>query len=235
MSRQAIRPSSSSRANRRSSAAGMSSRIASADPISSPPAADEKRAAQRGRFHNPGESIFRRAGITPPGVRGMLAAASTQGPVPLVIDHIPADFPGGALQIAGTASDAVSWLGASFTPDERAAIERKRSCSVLPTLSAIRWRPVLAGRLQQPRPLRRCSCLPSSATAPGRWQMPRAPPQVPARARAIGWLRPSPTGSFPATAPPAIRLDSRRLTGCWGWQWWRLRSGRRTVLLISAL
>ena len=62
----------------------------------------------------------------PSGARGLLAAAATQGPVPLVIDRVPVDFPGGALQIAGTASDTVSWLGASFTPDDQAAIERKR-------------------------------------------------------------------------------------------------------------
>ena len=62
----------------------------------------------------------------PSGARGLLAAASTQGPVPLVIDNVPTDFPGGALQIAGTASNTVSWLGASFTPDDQAAIERKR-------------------------------------------------------------------------------------------------------------
>lgn len=62
----------------------------------------------------------------PSGARGLLAAASTQGPVPLVIDNVPDDFPGGALQIAGTASNTVSWLGASFAPDDQAAVERKR-------------------------------------------------------------------------------------------------------------
>jgi hypothetical protein len=62
----------------------------------------------------------------PSGARGLLAAASVQGPVPLVIDAVPADFPGGALQIAGTASNAVSWLGASFTPNPQAPLDGRR-------------------------------------------------------------------------------------------------------------
>jgi hypothetical protein len=62
----------------------------------------------------------------PSGARGLLAAAATTGPVPLVIDDVPADFPGGASQVAGTASNAVAWLGASFTPTAQAASDAKR-------------------------------------------------------------------------------------------------------------
>ncbi len=62
----------------------------------------------------------------PSGARGILAAASTQGPVPLVIDTVPDSFPGGASQIAGTASNAVSWLGASFVPRQEVATDQRR-------------------------------------------------------------------------------------------------------------
>lgn len=62
----------------------------------------------------------------PSSARGLLAAAATQGPVPLVIGSVPASFPGGASQIAGTASNSVAWLGASFTPSQSAATEQKR-------------------------------------------------------------------------------------------------------------
>jgi hypothetical protein len=62
----------------------------------------------------------------PSGARGLLAAASTQGPVPLVVDQVPSDFPGGASQIAGTASNSVAWLGASFKPDNTAATDQRR-------------------------------------------------------------------------------------------------------------
>lgn len=62
----------------------------------------------------------------PSGARGVLVAASNQGPVPLVVDTVPADFPGGSSQIAGTASNAVAWLGASFTPQQNVATDRKR-------------------------------------------------------------------------------------------------------------
>jgi hypothetical protein len=62
----------------------------------------------------------------PSGARGLLAAASAQGPVPLVIDNIPVSFPGGASQIAGTASNSVSWLGASFTPSTTATVDQRR-------------------------------------------------------------------------------------------------------------
>lgn len=62
----------------------------------------------------------------PSSARGLLAAASTQGPVPLVIRFVPASFPGGASQIAGTASNSVAWLGVSFTPSQSAATEQKR-------------------------------------------------------------------------------------------------------------
>ena len=62
----------------------------------------------------------------PSGARGLLAAASTQGPVPLVIENVPPVFPGGASQIAGTASNSVSWLGASFTPAQAVATEQRR-------------------------------------------------------------------------------------------------------------
>ena len=62
----------------------------------------------------------------PSGARGLLAAASTQGPVPLMIDGVPSDFPGGSSQIAGTASNSVAWLGASFTPSTTAAPDQRR-------------------------------------------------------------------------------------------------------------
>ena len=62
----------------------------------------------------------------PSGARGVLAAASTAGPIPLVVDAVPMDFPGGASQIAGTASNAVSWLGASFTPQRNVATDQRR-------------------------------------------------------------------------------------------------------------
>ena len=62
----------------------------------------------------------------PSGARGILAAASTEGPVPLVIDTVPATFPGGASQIAGTASNTVSWLGASFTPKQDVPTDQRR-------------------------------------------------------------------------------------------------------------
>ena len=83
----------------------------------------------------------------PSGARGLLAAASTQGPVPLVIDDVPADFPGGAPQIAGTASNAVSWLGASFAPDGRPRHRTSGgSCSASTTRSATRPPPAPASR-----------------------------------------------------------------------------------------
>ncbi len=62
----------------------------------------------------------------PSGARGILAAASTTGPVPLVIDTVPDSFPGGASQIAGTASNAVSWLGASFVPRQDVPSDQRR-------------------------------------------------------------------------------------------------------------
>lgn len=62
----------------------------------------------------------------PSGARGLLAAASTEGPVPLVISNIPPAFPGGASQIAGTASNSVSWLGASFKPSVDDATDRRQ-------------------------------------------------------------------------------------------------------------
>jgi hypothetical protein len=52
----------------------------------------------------------------PSAARGLLVATASQGPVPLAIDTAPPTFPGGPLQVAGTASDAVSWLGARFEP-----------------------------------------------------------------------------------------------------------------------
>ena len=73
-----------------------------------------------------GPQVATGAQANPSGARGLLAAASTQGPVPLVIDQVPGDFPGGALQIAGTASNSVAWLGASFKPDDAAALDQRR-------------------------------------------------------------------------------------------------------------
>ena len=62
----------------------------------------------------------------PSAARGLLAAASTQGPVPLVIDVAPGAFAGGPAQIAGTASNAVAWLGASFAPESPGAADPAR-------------------------------------------------------------------------------------------------------------
>ena len=62
----------------------------------------------------------------PSSARSQLIVASAKGPVPLVIDAVPADFPGGALQIAGTASDTVAWLGARFTPATETARDAPR-------------------------------------------------------------------------------------------------------------
>jgi hypothetical protein len=62
----------------------------------------------------------------PSGARGILAAASTEGPVPLVIDAVPSSFPGGASQIASTASNAVAWLGASFVAKPEVAPDQRR-------------------------------------------------------------------------------------------------------------
>jgi hypothetical protein len=52
----------------------------------------------------------------PSAARGLLVATASQGPVSLAIDDAPPVFPGGREQIAGTASDTVAWLGATFRP-----------------------------------------------------------------------------------------------------------------------
>lgn len=52
----------------------------------------------------------------PNAARDLLVATAAQGPVPLVVDKAPPALVGGPLQIAGTASNATAWLGASFTP-----------------------------------------------------------------------------------------------------------------------
>lgn len=68
-----------------------------------------------------GPQVDTGAQANPSAARGLLAAASTQGPVPLVMGTVPATFAGGPAQVAGTASNAVAWLGASFTPVELGA------------------------------------------------------------------------------------------------------------------
>jgi hypothetical protein len=92
----------------------------------------------------------------PSGARGILASASTQGPVPLVVDTVPVAFPGGASQIAGTASNSVAWLGASFTPQQNVPTDRRRvvfsfadlirdpatTCSTTPTTGAVASTPL---------------------------------------------------------------------------------------------
>ena len=74
-----------------------------------------------------------RATANPNAARDLLVATAAQGPVPLVIDTAPPAFPGGPLQIAGTASNATAWLGASFTPVRRRRPTRRSvaSCSGL--------------------------------------------------------------------------------------------------------
>lgn len=62
----------------------------------------------------------------PNAARDLLVATAAQGPVPLLIDTAPPAFPGGPLQIAGTASNATAWLGASFTPLSSAAADLTR-------------------------------------------------------------------------------------------------------------
>jgi hypothetical protein len=53
----------------------------------------------------------------PSAARGLLVGAAAEGrPVPLVLDTVPTAFPGGAAEIAGTATSAVSWLRARFEP-----------------------------------------------------------------------------------------------------------------------
>ena len=59
----------------------------------------------------------------PSAARGLLAATSATGPMPLVIDTVPPAFAGGPLEVAGTASNAVAWLGASFRPVEPGAAD----------------------------------------------------------------------------------------------------------------
>ena len=59
----------------------------------------------------------------PTAARDLLVATAAQGPVPLLIDTAPPAFPGGPLQIAGTASNATAWLGASFKPSTLAAAD----------------------------------------------------------------------------------------------------------------
>jgi hypothetical protein len=59
----------------------------------------------------------------PSAARGLLVATASQGPVPLAIDDAPLAFPGGREQIAGTASDAVAWLGATFEPVPLGAVD----------------------------------------------------------------------------------------------------------------
>jgi hypothetical protein len=62
----------------------------------------------------------------PSAARGLLAATSARGPVPLVLDEVPAEFVGGPAQVAGTASNSVAWLGASFAPAETAPLDERR-------------------------------------------------------------------------------------------------------------
>src|SRR4051794_3680624 len=63
---------------------------------------------------------------TPSQARGLLVAASADGPVPLEIDTAPPTFAGGAAEIAGIATSAVSALGARFQPMGLGSVEATR-------------------------------------------------------------------------------------------------------------
>lgn len=68
----------------------------------------------------------------PSAARGLLVASSATGePVPLVIDTVPRAFPTGEGGIAGTATAAVTWLGARFTPTDLRAADPERRRVVL--------------------------------------------------------------------------------------------------------
>lgn len=58
--------------------------------------------------------------------RGLLVAASAEGPVPLEVDSVPAGFAGGPAEVARVASERASWLGASFVPTPFAAGSDRR-------------------------------------------------------------------------------------------------------------
>lgn len=55
-------------------------------------------------------------GADPSAARGQLVAAAAEGPVPLEIDSVPPVFTGGVNEVARVASQAGSWLGATFVP-----------------------------------------------------------------------------------------------------------------------
>jgi hypothetical protein len=62
----------------------------------------------------------------PSQARGLLVAASADGPVPLEIDTAPPTFAGGAAEVAGIATTAVSALGARFQPMGLGSVESTR-------------------------------------------------------------------------------------------------------------
>jgi hypothetical protein len=64
-----------------------------------------------------GPTVRSGAEANPNAARGLLTVAAAQGqPVPLVIDTLPPSYPAGPAEVAGTATAAVAWLGARFTP-----------------------------------------------------------------------------------------------------------------------
>lgn len=64
-----------------------------------------------------GPSVRSGADANPNAARGLLSIEASDGrPVPLVIDTLPPSYPAGPAEVAGTATAAVAWLGARFTP-----------------------------------------------------------------------------------------------------------------------
>jgi hypothetical protein len=64
-----------------------------------------------------GPDVTSGPGANPSAARGRLVASARDGqPVPLVIDTVPPSFPGGASEVAGTATANVTWLGSRFEP-----------------------------------------------------------------------------------------------------------------------
>lgn len=74
-----------------------------------------------------GPSLDTGPAANPSAARGLLVGAAAEGgPVPLVIDTVPPGFPGGADQIAGTATASVASLRARFEPVTMASADAGR-------------------------------------------------------------------------------------------------------------
>lgn len=73
-----------------------------------------------------GPSVTTGPGADPSTARGLLVAAATQGPVPVVVDAVPAGMTGGKAEVVRIAEDALSWLAADLVPVAEGAAERRR-------------------------------------------------------------------------------------------------------------